>query len=102
MFYKLNDNIIFRKYNKFGLITDNSEYGYRLLNDQQNIIGEKYLSESGAVMLNTIRRIPRNIDDIVKELLNIFEGISFKDLKVDVMEFFDLLVDYCQSSSKMI
>ena len=94
MFYKLNDNIIFRKYNKFGLITDNSEYGYRLLNDQQNIIGEKYLSESGAVMLNTIRRIPRNIDDIVKELLNIFEGISFKDLKVDVMEFFDLLVDY--------
>ena len=43
MYYRLGDDVLFRQYQDFGVITDNSEYGYRMLNDNRPIIGEKYI-----------------------------------------------------------
>lgn len=33
MYYKIRNDVLFRKYQGHGYITDNSEYGYRMLND---------------------------------------------------------------------
>lgn len=93
MYYKIRDDVLFRKYNEHGYIADNSEYGYRMLNDKRRILGEKYVSASGAVMLSMLRKLPRSIDDVIEELLQIFVGVDSKTLKQDTIEFFNLFVD---------
>lgn len=93
MFYKIRNDILFRQYEGHGYITDNTEFGYRLLNDNQRYPGEKYVSESGAAMLSALRKIPRNIDHIVQELMQVFEDVEFDVLKEDTIEFFQWFVD---------
>lgn len=93
MYYKIRDYVLFRKYQRHGYITDNSEYGYRMLNDNRQYPGEKYVSASGAVMLSMLRKSPRLIDDIVEELSQFFIGVDFETLKQDTVEFFELFVD---------
>ena len=93
MYYKIKDDVLFRKYQGHGYIADNSEYGYRMLNDNRPYLGEKYVSASGAVMLSMLSKMPRSIDDIARELSQIFIGVEFETLKQDTAEFFDLLVD---------
>ena len=51
MYYKIRNDVLFRKYQGHGYIADNSEYGYRMLNDNRKYLGEKYVSASGAIML---------------------------------------------------
>lgn len=92
MYYKLRDRILFRSYDSFGYLTDNSEYGYRFLYRDYQDPGEMYISKSGAVMLTVLTRKPRLIDEIVSDLLNIFEGVKYSELKHDVIEFYDSLV----------
>ena len=92
MYYKLKDNILFRKYNSYGYISDNSEYGYRMLNDSQHYLGEKYVSATGAIMLSMLNKSPRLLDDIVLELLSLFVNVDYELLKQDVKEFFDFFV----------
>lgn len=89
MYYRLGDDVLFRQYQDFGVITDNSEYGYRMLNDNRPIIGEKYISESGAVMLSMVSRTPRDLESIIDDLLKIFEGVDRDTLRADTLEFFD-------------
>lgn len=93
MYYKIRNDVLFRKYQRHGYIADNSEYGYRMLNDSRRYVGEKYVSASGAVMLSMLSKSPRSIDDIVKELSHIFTGVEYEMLKQDTVEFFDLFVD---------
>lgn len=93
MYYKIRDDVLFRKYQGHGYITDNSEYGYRMLNDNRRYLGEKYVSASGAVMLSMLSKSPRLIDDVVGELSQIFIGVEYETLKQDTVEFFDLFVD---------
>ncbi|WP_346682029.1 radical SAM protein [Megasphaera stantonii] len=93
MYYKFRNDVLFRKYKGHGYITDNSEYGYRMLNDNRRHLGEKYVSSSGAIMLNMLSKSPRNIDDIVSELLQIFIDVEYETLKQDTSEFFNMLVD---------
>ena len=56
MYYKLRQDVLFRQYDEYGLITDNSEYGYRMLNDMKRPRGEKYVSNrernAGLSLLN--------------------------------------------------
>lgn len=40
MYYKIRNDVLFRKYQGHGYITDNSEYGYRMLNDARIYPGE--------------------------------------------------------------
>ena len=93
MYYKLMKDVLFRKYDGYGLITDNSEYGYRMLNDIRTIRGERYVSESGAEMLARLGKKPKGIDDIVSELENVFVGVDFATLKKDTIEFLQYFVD---------
>lgn len=92
MYYKIRDDVLFRRYEKYGYITDNSEYGYRMLNNNRRL-GEKYVSFSGAVMLSTLSKKPKSIDNIVGELSKIFEDVEYEILKQDTMEFFNSFVD---------
>lgn len=93
MYYKIRDDVLFRKYQGHGYITDNSEYGYRMLNDNRPYLGEKYVSASGGIMLSMLNKFPRSIDDVVGELSQTFVGVEYETLKQDTAEFFDLFVN---------
>ena len=93
MYYKIRDDVLFRKYQGHGYITDNSQFGYKMLNDNRRNPGEKYVSASGAIMLNMLSKSPQSINDIVKDLLHIFVGVDYETLKQDTKEFFDFLVN---------
>ena len=99
MFYKIKNNILFRQYEGHGYITDNCEFGYRLLNDNQCYPGENFVSESGAVMLSMLTKSPRNIDEIILELMQIFVDVDYDVLKEDTMNFFQYFVDLGYLSS---
>lgn len=93
MYFKLKNNIMFRQYNKYGYITDNSMFGYRFLNDTSFFPGEKYVSESGAVMLSQLNKTPQNINDIIDKLLEIFVEVDYEELKKDTFDFYMQFVD---------
>lgn len=93
MYYKIRNDVLFRKYHNHGYITDNSEYRYRMLNDGRIHSGERYVSASGAIMLSMLDKSPRLIDDIIRELLHIFTGVDYKTLKQDITHFFNSLVN---------
>lgn len=93
MYYKIRDQVLFRSYGRFGYLTDNSEYGYRFLRQDDLDLGEKYISESGSIMLSALSREPTSLDAIVPKLLNIFEGVGYAELKHDTQDFFDSLVE---------
>ena len=93
VFYKIRNDVLFRRYDHHGYIADNSEYGYRFLDDTSSRPGETFVSESGAVMLSTLSNSPRDIESIVDDLMRIFRGVGRDDLKLDVVEFFHSLVE---------
>ncbi|KZL88936.1 radical SAM protein [Clostridium magnum] len=88
MYFKIKDNILFRKYKEYGYLTDNSMFGYKMLNKLVIMPGEKYVSESGAVMLGALTKEPRDIETIIKELLTIFIDVDYEELKQDTIDFF--------------
>ena len=49
MYFKQKSNVIFRNYESFGYITDNRNFGYKQANNDGNDIGDKIVSQSGAV-----------------------------------------------------
>lgn len=93
MYYKIRNDVLFRQYPGYGYITDNSEFGYQLLNDTRCFSGEKFVSESGAVMLAALSKVPQHIDNIVEDLMQIFIGVEYDTLKQDVVEFFQWFVE---------
>ena len=92
MFYKIKENVIYRKYEGYGYLTDNSLFGYKSNKPQSWFPGEKYLSESAAVMIDALEKKPISIDLVLDRLLKIFNGVSRNELKDDVILFFDELV----------
>lgn len=88
MFFRIMPNVMFRKYKDFGYITDNSMFGYRFLDDKSLFPGERYISESGAYMMDALSKSPKNIDDIINELLLNFEDVEFDELKNDTVDFY--------------
>lgn len=93
MFFKLNSKILFRQYDNFGYLTDNSMFGYRFLNEDKSVLNEKYISKSGAVMLGLLEKVPQNLEVIVKKLMHIFIGVEYEELKQDTFDFFMQLVN---------
>lgn len=93
MYYRIKNNILFRQYKEYGFITDNSMFGYRIPGDTPLYPGEEFVSESGAVMLNQLNKIPQHIDDIVNKLLSIFIDVEPDEMKRDTVEFFDMFVE---------
>lgn len=88
MYFKIKDTILFRQYKEYGYLTDNSMFGYRLLNEHNTRPGEMYVSESGAVMLGVLTKEPQDIESIVNILLSIFIDVSYEELKQDTIDFF--------------
>lgn len=93
MYYKINNNVLYRQYDSYGYITDNSMFGYRYINDSSKLPGEEYVSESGAVILNALSKVPQHIDDVVERLFFQFTGVDYEELKQDTIDFFDYFVE---------
>lgn len=93
MYYKIKNNILFRQYEGYGFITDNSMFGYRIPGDASLYPGEEFVSESGAVMLNLLNKTPQHINQIVDKLLSVFIDVERDELKCDTQGFFDMFVE---------
>lgn len=78
---------MFRNFGTYGYIVDNSLFSYRLLDDFP-ALEEKYISQSGTQMLDMLNRKPQRVEDIVERLMHIFEGVNYKVLERDTIEFF--------------
>lgn len=92
MFYKINSNVMFRNYLNYGYITDNSLFGYRLLNQNEKKIGEKYVSESGAIFLSVLNKEPQDVNLVIEKLCGIFVGVTKTDLEKDAIDFYNQFV----------
>ena len=68
MFFKQKSNVIFRNYESFGYITDNRNFGYKPTNKDENYIGDKILSESGAVFMSVLNRTPQTLDELSRKI----------------------------------
>lgn len=93
MFYKIRNDVLFRRYDHHGYIADNSEFGYRFLDDLSSHPGETFVSESGAIMLSMLSKNPRSIEDVIDDLMRVFIGVNREDLRPDVIKFFHFLAE---------
>lgn len=91
MFLKKKSNVIFRNYNSFGYITDNRNFGYKQKYDNGKDIGDKILSESGAIFLSILDRKPLSLDGLAKRLKDHFTEVDIEILKDDAQEFYCML-----------
>lgn len=91
MYFKQKSNIIFRNYNSFGYITDNRNFGYKLTNSSENNIGDKIISETGAVFFSVLDKKPKTFDELVKEISQRFIDIDIEIISNDAREFYCIL-----------
>ncbi|MGD9492356.1 MAG: radical SAM/SPASM domain-containing protein [Bacteroidales bacterium] len=91
MFFKQKSTVIFRKFESFGYITDNRNFGYKLIGQNENIIGDKILSESGAVFMSVLNKKPQSIERLVEKIMMHFTDVECETLKNDAIEFFFIL-----------
>ena len=82
---------MFRNYEAFGYITDNRNFGYKQTNDNKSNIGDKILSESGAVFFSALNREPQALDDLVKKISEQFTDVDVRTIKNDVKDFYSML-----------
>ncbi|MFH2141277.1 MAG: radical SAM protein [Bacteroidota bacterium] len=91
MYFKQKSNVIFRNYDSFGYITDNRNFGYKLTNNSENYIGDKILSESGAVFFSVLDRNPQTFDELAIKINKQFPDIDIKTIKNDARDFYCML-----------
>ena len=91
MFFKQRSNVIFRNHESFGYITDNRNFGYKQTNNNENDIGDKILSESGAVFMSVLDRIPQTLDELAKKIKRQFKDVDIRTIKKDACEFYTML-----------
>lgn len=93
MFFKQKSSVLFRNYESFGYITDNRNFAYLKINNSGNFIGDKILSESGAVFFSVLKKEAQHIDILVHKILQKFIDIDFEAIKNDAFEFYSMLQD---------
>ena len=91
MFFKKKSNVIFRNYESFGYITDNRNFGYIQTSNNENYIGDKILSESGAIFLSVLGRMPQSLNELAKKIKKQFTDVDIKTLMNDAKEFYCML-----------
>lgn len=91
MYFKQKSNVMFRKYETFGYITDNRNFGYKQANNDRNDIGDKIVSQSGAIFLTVLGKEPQTIDDLAKKISMQFINVDIETIKIDAREFYCLL-----------
>lgn len=76
MFFALKPDCYFRRYGDIGYIS-------------RPIIGmEEVVDEYGAIFIEQLQYLPRNIDDIANDLFSYFCEVDISELKEDVLSFF--------------
>lgn len=88
MYFKLKSNILFRNYGSFGYLTDNRNFGYKSIGKNENNIGDKILSESGAVFLSVLNKIPQTIDDLAIKIKQTYSDCDIRTITADATEFY--------------
>lgn len=91
MYFKQKSNVIFRNYNSFGYITDNRNFGYRQTNSSDNYIGDRVLSESGAVFLSVLQNKMQTLDELARKISKQFADVDIETIKDDAREFYCML-----------
>lgn len=91
MFFKQKSNVMFRDYESFGYITDNRNFRYKQTNNSENDIGDKILSESGAVFLSVLGRTPQTLDELATKIKKQFTDVDIRTIKNDAKEFYCML-----------
>ncbi|HUW05516.1 MAG TPA: radical SAM protein [Williamwhitmania sp.] len=91
MFFKQKSNVIFRNYESFGYITDNRNFGYQQTGDNENYIGDKILSETGAVFMSALDRKAQTIDELAIKINTQFTDVDIRTIKTDAIEFYYML-----------
>jgi len=91
MFFKQRSIVLFRNYESFGYITDNRNFGYKQSDDDKNIIGDKILSESGAVFFSALSIKPQDIDSLAREINEKFMAADIDTIINDALEFYENL-----------
>jgi radical SAM protein with 4Fe4S-binding SPASM domain len=91
MFFKQKSNVIFRNYESFGYITDNRNFGYKQTDNDEKDIGDKILSESGAIFLSVLGREPQSLDELAKKIKKQFTDVDIRTIKDDAREFYCML-----------
>lgn len=91
MYFKLKNNVLFRDHKSFGYITDNRNFGYKLTNSKENYIGDKIVSESGAIFLSVLDKKPQMLDELAKKIHRQFSDIDINTIKNDAKDFYYIL-----------
>lgn len=91
VFFKQKSDVLFRNYESFGYITDNRNFGYKQTNNNENSIGDKIVSQSGAVFLSALGREPQTLDDLAKKISKQFMDVDIGTIKNDAKEFYSML-----------
>jgi len=90
MFFKLKSDVMFRNYESFGYLTDNRNFGYIESNNQSDI-GDKIVSQSGALFLSVLSREPQTLDDLTIKINKEFTDVDIEIIKKDAKEFYIIL-----------
>ncbi|MDD3228055.1 MAG: radical SAM protein [Oscillospiraceae bacterium] len=88
MYFKQKSNVIFRNYGAFGYITDNRNFGYQQATDDENDIGDKIVSPSGAVFLSVLDRKPQTLDCLAEKISIQFTDADIENIKIDARDFY--------------
>lgn len=91
MYFKRKSNVIYRNYDSFGYITDNRNFGYKLLQNEKKNIGDKILSETGNVFFSVLDNRPQPFDILVEGIEKQFIDVDNNIIKNDAIEFYYLL-----------
>lgn len=88
MYFKQKSDTLFRNYKDFGYISDNRNYSYIQKTSSKFYIGDKILSESGAIFFSVLSKKPQSINDLVVKIQDIYVDVEFDLLKNDALEFY--------------
>jgi uncharacterized Fe-S cluster-containing radical SAM superfamily protein len=88
MYLKRKSNVIFRNYETFGYLTDNRNFGYQQDNNDGNDIGDKIVSQSGAVFISILGNEPQTFNNLVKVISTRFKDVDIKIIVNDAREFY--------------
>ncbi|MBN1180810.1 MAG: radical SAM protein [Bacteroidales bacterium] len=91
MFFKQRSTVLFRNFESFGYITDNRNFGYKLITNTENFIGDKIVSESGAIFLSVLGRKPQTLDELAKKIRKQYADVDIRTIKNDAREFYCML-----------
>lgn len=81
MYFALKTDCYFRKYGDIGYIV------------RPIVEIEEVVNDTAAIFLETLNYTPKNIDEIVSEIRDMFDNVNISELKEDVTNFFHQLAN---------